>query len=79
MRKALRAADTTLDTSLFRLVVLLYCLQLHASSRPQTFVCWVVLAALSHTKTRVRGLFVWRAVGNKLVYQRVVYIKRSPR
>ncbi len=32
-----RAANTTLDTSLFRLVVLLYCLQLHASSRPQTF------------------------------------------
>ena len=34
--RLLRAANTTLDTSLLRLVVLLYCLRLHASSRTQT-------------------------------------------
>ena len=33
----LRPANTTLDTSLLRLVVLLYCLRLRASSQPQTF------------------------------------------
>ena len=34
---ALRAANTTLDTSLLRLVVLLYCKLLRASSQTQIF------------------------------------------
>ena len=36
-RTGFSAVNTTLDTSLFRLVVRLYCLRLHASSQTQTF------------------------------------------